>query len=98
MLLGIGWRIPTYTEWNNANINGGWNNYFQTINSVLKLHAAGLLDGYNGSLIARGNFGDYWSNTQFSNTYGNLLFFFISGSYTGNNPKRDGCTIRCTYD
>ena len=48
LLLGSGWRIPTYTEWNNANSNGGWNSgggagYTNTYASVLKLHAAGYL-------------------------------------------------------
>jgi hypothetical protein len=51
ILLGTGWRIPTYTEWNNADVNGGWDNYTETYASVLKLHAAGYLNNSDGSLI-----------------------------------------------
>ena len=64
LLLGAGWRIPTYTEWENADANGGWNNWNGTYASVLKLHAAGNLGGSGGSLSNRGIGGFYWSSTQ----------------------------------
>ena len=57
ILLGTGWRIPTYSEWENADNTGGWNNYTQTYNSVLKLHAAGYLNYSDGSLHNRGSYG-----------------------------------------
>ena len=47
-MLGAGWRLPNSTEWTNADATGGWNNYNDTWNSVLKLHAAGFLAANNG--------------------------------------------------
>lgn len=55
--LGSGWRIPTQTEWTNADNGGGWNNYSDVNNSVLKLHAAGRLNNATGALEGRGTYG-----------------------------------------
>lgn len=66
--LGTGWRIPTKTEWTNA--DAGWSSYTDTYNSVLKLHAAGYLSDSDGSLGSRGSYGSYWSSTQYSSTTG----------------------------
>lgn len=63
--LGTGWRIPTSTEWYNVDAGGGWSTYTVAWNSSLKLHAAGYMWwSNNGQLMSRGNYGDYWSNTQ----------------------------------
>ncbi len=48
LLLGSGWRLPTLIEWETADATGGWDNYNETFASVLKLHAAGYLDGSDG--------------------------------------------------
>ena len=96
--LGTGWRIPTYTEWLNADANGGWNNYNDTYSSVLKLHAAGYLLYSNGSLGNRGTGGNYWSSTQNSGANGWHLDFYSSGSYMNGNSKAYGFSLRCLRD
>ena len=96
ILLGTGWRIPTYTEWKNA--DAGWDSRTDTYNSVLKLHAAGYLHKSDGSLVTRGSFGNYWSSTQNSSTGGWNLNFFISHSFMYNATKADGFSLRCLRD
>jgi hypothetical protein len=44
--LGNGWRIPSYSEWFNVFINGGWYDKIG-LNSALKMHAAGCLLWYS---------------------------------------------------
>ncbi len=94
--LGIGWRIPTMDEWAFADTNGLWSNYTDTYNSVLKLHAAGWLDYYDGELGSRGSVGSYWSSTQLG--YGAHLFFTsgLSGMYL--NMLSSGFSARCVKD
>jgi len=98
ILLGSPWRIPTYTEWNNADVNGGWDNYNETYASVLKLHAAGFLNYSDGSLSNRGSNGDYWSSTQSSSTYGWSLNFSSSNSSMQSSNKALGFSLRCLRD
>lgn len=97
-LLGFGWRIPTYTEWGNADINGSWNNYNTTYSSVLKIHAAGNLSETTGSLNARGQSGTYWSSNQ-NDPVSGWSFATGSGSaHTGTGGKPTGNTLRCLKD
>jgi hypothetical protein len=97
--LGAGWRIPTYTEWSNANTSGAWTSYDDTYASVLKLHAAGYLDSSNGSLGSRGAQGAYWNSTQNDATYGWNLFFFSGNSImSSGNGKACGYSVRCLRD
>jgi uncharacterized protein (TIGR02145 family) len=101
ILLGTGWRIPTKTEWENADANGGWGNYSDTYNSVLKLHAAGYLFSSGGSLYGRGSYGYYWSSTsstKYSSTYGWNLYFGSGYSYIDDYPKANGRSVRCLRD
>ncbi len=98
LLLGINWRIPTYTEWNNVVINGGWENYNDTYSSELHLHAAGLIGFHNGSLSYRGFYGDYWTSSQ--NTSNHSWYFFFDNSSISllQYKKANGFTIRCLRD
>jgi hypothetical protein len=98
ILLGTGWRIPTSTEWTNADNNGGWGNYNGTYASVLKLHAAGYLDFNSGALFSRGSSGTYWSSMQSSNTNGMNLLFGNGGSGMSNYIKAFGFSVRCLRD
>ena len=98
LLLGTGWRIPTKTEWENADANGGWNNYSGTYSSVLKLHAAGSLYRSDGSLNNRGSYGAYWSSTQRSSTYGWYLDFGSGYSDINYNNPPYGFSVRCLRD
>ena len=93
--LGALWRIPTETEWTNA--NGSWANSTDTYNSVLKLHAAGNLASSNGALDNPGE-GFYWSSTQDSSTNG--IKFGFHSNYSGMNSdgKTPGFSLRCLRD
>jgi uncharacterized protein (TIGR02145 family) len=99
LLLGTGWRLPTYTEWETALNNGGWSNLFFTFSSELKLHAAGYLYWSNGSLHNRGSLGLYWSSNQFetfSEGYG--LGFNEDDCLMINSSKSEGLSVRCLKD
>jgi len=98
ILLGTGWRIPTQTEWSNANSNGGWGGYESTYASVLKLHAAGGLAYTDGLLGVRGVYGYYWSGMQYSGTNGWFLGFFIYSSDFSYYSKASGFSVRCLRD
>ena len=96
--LGTGWRIPTYTEWNNVDNTGGWTNWNGPWSSGLKLHAAGYLVNSDGSLSGRGSYGYYWSSTQYDATIGWLLCFNSGNSNMLNNNKAYGFSARCVRD
>ncbi|MEI6455047.1 MAG: FISUMP domain-containing protein [bacterium] len=97
--LDSGWRIPTYTEWSNLHATGGWTDWNGPWNSGLKLHAAGWLSSYDGSLLNRGSNGSYWSNTQYDATNGWFPYFGSGGSSTDNyGTKAYGFTLRCVKE
>ena len=96
--IGSGWRIPTYTEWNNLMTSGGWTNWNGPWGSGLKLHAAGELVYYDGSLTNQGVWGTYWSSTQYDASTGGTLLFHRTDCYTENNFKVFGYTLRCVRD
>ena len=98
--LGTGWRIPTSAEWTYAAgpSGGNWANYTDTYASVLKLHAAGYLNGGNGSLNGRGANGNYWSSTQFDASNGWALYFISNGSGMNVYGKAYGFPLRCLRD
>jgi len=96
--LGAGWRIPTHTEWTSVDANGGWSNSAQAYNSVLKLHAAGIVYGSPGVLYSRGADGSYWSSTAYSNSSARYLGMGNSYSYMVYDAKTFGFTLRCVKD
>jgi len=97
LLLGLDWRIPTYTEWNNA--DAGWNSYNNTFASILKIHAGGGIDIVsNGPLSLRGSAGDNWSNTQSANNAAYTLDFDNTSSYVAPAFKAYGLNLRCVND
>jgi len=98
ILLGSGWRLPTFTEWTNVVSSEGWTNGSGPWNSVLKMHAAGYLYFSNGSLLSSGSSGYYKSSTQGDNTFGWSLAFGPSGLYVGAYNKADGMSARCLRD
>jgi len=96
-LLGPGWRIPTYTEWvNAAAAPQNWNNYTDTYNSVLKIHAAGRISG--GIMGNRGVYGKYWTNTQVDATYAYDEYMDIGNTHMSNQTKNGGYSLRCLRD
>lgn len=97
ILLGTGWRIPTLTEWTNANSNGGWGNYNDTYASVLKLHIAGAIRS-DGVLVGKDWSGQYWSSMQNSNTTSWIFGFWNSGTQLADPQKVNGYSVRCIKD
>jgi uncharacterized protein (TIGR02145 family) len=96
--MGNGWRLPTYTEWNDVFTSGGWTDWNGPWNSNLKLHAAGFLYYSDGSLSNRGVIAHFWSSTQYSTTWGwNLTFSNVSCNVAGGT-KAAGVTLRCIKD
>lgn len=93
-----GWRIPTYTEWYNLDISGGWANWNDPWNTVLKLHAAGLIGYTTGDLYSRGSSQYYWSATQSGNSNGQGYTGYTGGSYVNPYNKAYGIPIRCIHD
>jgi len=103
LLLGTGWRIPTNAEWLSTDSTGGWNNYNEIFNSVLKLHAAGYLDSSSGTLLRRGTDGNYWSSTQSDNTSAGYIciddtWSIVTGGGMGPEDKAYGFSLRCLKD
>ncbi|MGV8111524.1 MAG: hypothetical protein AB2L17_01330 [Lentimicrobium sp.] len=99
LLLGSGWRLPTSSEWTNADVTGGWDNYNETFASVLKLHAAGVLGSSDGSLLNRGSGGFYWSSSQGDSGGGRTLGFGSGyGEVDDRYGKANGFSARCLRD
>lgn len=94
-LVGNGWRLPTASEWSNVNAAGGWSDWNGPWNSLLKIHAAGMLDTGTGNLILRGLNGGYWSSSQYNTTEGFALWFSGTFSYMEVWSKASGFTVRC---
>jgi len=93
--LGTAWRIPTYTEWFNVDNTGGWTSWSGPWGSNLKLHAAGLLLYFDGTLFYRGSSGYFWSSTQFTAETGSLLYFTNGMCIIDGNYKSYAYPLRC---
>jgi hypothetical protein len=96
--LGIPWRIPTYSEWENVKNAYGWSYDYDPWLSPLKLHNAGLLDKSAGALHARGYCGDYWSSTQSDLTGARELYFDEEICITDFIDKAAALPLRCLKD
>jgi hypothetical protein len=97
LLLGSSWRLPTSVEWSNADASGGWTDWNGPWNSDLKMHAAGYLYYFGGSLYDRGSYGSYWSSSQTDSSNGwNLSFVNYCSIYSYD--KAFGLSIRCLGD
>ncbi len=93
--LGSGWRLPVFSEWNNVDETGGWSDWNGPWNSPLKLHAAGYLSGSDGSILARGSEGAYWSSSQNGVADAWSLYFKSDYCSAYNDNKEVGLTVRC---
>jgi hypothetical protein len=97
--LGSIWRIPTYTELNNLDNIGGWNNWNGPWSSALKMHGAGYIQSDDVLLYNRGSGGYYWVSTQINATLAWDLYFNSGASEMGNNiGKAYGFSLRCVRD
>jgi len=95
--LGEGWRIPTYTEW--RNVDRYYWNWKYAFNSKLKLHASGFIHPSIGELMFRGQWGMYWSSTQYVFAgAGRYLFVQSGASHMTAMTKAAGQSVRCLKD
>jgi len=97
LILGSGWRLPTYTEYNNFGVLTGWVDYSQAYNAI-KFVSAGELSESNGTLGSRGSYGRYWTSTQTSNANGNYLRLGSGYVNMGDFYKHFGFSVRCLKD
>jgi hypothetical protein len=94
-----GWRVPTNSEWSALDANGPWTNWNGPWSSALKIHAAGHLLPWDGSLQDRGSQGDYWSGSQNGASWARYLTFYLTYCYVNSNAdKPSGFSIRCIRD
>jgi hypothetical protein len=93
--LGNGWHIPTSTEWTNVDDAGGWTDWTGPWFSALKLHGAGYLEYYDGSLTGRGLGTDYWSSTENDNSHGYQLISNSGSCFIRGDYKSYAFPIRC---
>lgn len=98
LLLSSGWRLPTRTEWQNVDANGGWTNYFDAFGSAFTLHGGGMLSGADGSLLLRGSLGFYWSSSQNIVTSGYYLRLASTVSVITDIDKTAAFPARCIRD
>jgi len=98
--MGAGWHIPTFTEWTNVSVTGGWANSNNAWASGLRLHTAGSLSGYDGTLTNRGFFGHYWSRTkgQLDGSGCNLFFWDGECGMSLYSSMSNGFPVRCITD
>jgi hypothetical protein len=95
--IGIGWRVPSYTEWYNVDAVGNWTDRSDPWNSALKIHSAGSIE-YTGTLIYRGSHGTCYSSSQNGNTNASHMVFGPGYCGMGSNEKASGHSIRCLRD
>jgi uncharacterized protein (TIGR02145 family) len=93
--LGNDWHLPTFSEWANINLSGGWVDWNGAWNSGLKLHAAGYLVNNYGQLSSRGTNGSQWTIGQQDVDNGFYFYFGSSYSYMYQNGKAFGFSVRC---
>ncbi len=98
LLLSSGWRIPTYSEWLNADAQPQyWTTPADAYSSVLKLHMAGVLSATDGSLGSMGTSGGYWSSS--ANGYTQAYILDLNGGSAISAPlKTNGFPLRCIRD
>jgi uncharacterized protein (TIGR02145 family) len=99
--------VPTKAQWDGVVANNTLTNVGGFYDSVtnygagkkfgdqLMLPAAGVWDFANGSLRGRGDFGDYWSSTEYDNVYAYCLYLSSSGTYTYFDYRTYGFSVRC---
>lgn len=98
ILLGTGWRLPTFYEWENITITWGWTNWNGPWNSALKMHTAGYLYYSSGSLSSRGTGGSYYCINQYTNSTSWGLIFGSTSCSMSSNYKSNAYTVRCLKD
>ena len=91
IMLGVGWRLPTMTEYTNVVSNGG-----TPFTAALKFHYSGIMVwNPGGASTFRGDSGIYWSSSAASSVNGYHLQLRTGQQAVVNNTKAYGFTVRC---
>jgi hypothetical protein len=99
LLLGAGWRIPTLTEWTNADgAPQNWASLNDTYASVLKLHGAGIISGPQGTIDSPGVYAGFWTSVEGATNLGRALTVSNGDSGMNSNNKANGFSVRCLKD
>ena len=101
LLLGTGWRIPTYSEWVAVSNNSAFLTPALRYASVLILHNSGFSSGVTSmTLTARGANFSYWSATQDAATLGWVPSDASGGGKLSpyNVAKTCALSLRCLKD
>ena len=93
----VGYRLPTYAEWEAERVSWSSSNSAGAFASPLKLPVAGIRNNISGSLSNVGSFGYYWSGTV-DGTYSQSLFFGGSIADIGYTNRAYGRSVRCLKD
>lgn len=93
--LGVGWHIPTYTEWDH--VKSQWATYTDAFSSVLKLHMADYFN-VDGTRYQYGSSGAFWSSAARSGTSGNAFSFGPGNLSLYGANKAYGISVRCVKD
>lgn len=96
--LGSGWRIPTFTEWENVLSAGNWTTFTDPYNSLLKMHCSGELEETAAFLYWRGTGGLYCSGQQATTSTYHVLYFNSSDVRRISHNKANAGTLRCVRD
>ena len=102
-----GYRVPSLIEWegilknNTSKKVGSWKkastNYEngRFFGRKLFLPAAGYRRSTDGALSYRGNYGGYWSSTEYGSTKAWYLDFSSGNANTYDSYRTDGQSVRC---
>jgi len=105
-----GYRVPTKAQWdgvvaNNTITNVGTfgssaTNYVagKKFGDELMLPTAGYRRNYDGALNLRGNNGFYWSSSEYGSGNAWLLYFDVLYTYTSNDYRLNGTSVRCVAE
>ena len=90
-----GYHVPTNAEWDVELAQGITN--FSTAYSKLKLPSAGYRNYSNGSVMASGSYGEYWSSSVIY-TAASYLNFYSSTANVTSSYRANGMSVRCVKD
>lgn len=94
----IGWRLPTEIEINAERLSWSSNSYVGSMNSPLKIPAAGLRNGADGTtFIYVGSRGYYWTSTT-DGTNSRCLHISNNNAVVNTNGRTEGTSIRCVLE
>ncbi|MDP2966839.1 MAG: FISUMP domain-containing protein [bacterium] len=94
----LGWRVPSYSEWDAERASWSFQNYNGAFASPLKLTVAGTRFYGGATLGGVGSSGNYWSSTVSGSGAGAFYLRFKSNAYVGSHSRAGSVSVRCIKD